>query len=434
MSGGGELASVEGTCQGDPLAMALYAVAISPMIERLQDTTCPSVKQSWYADDDAAADTLTSLRTYWNKLKEIGPGYGYFPNAAKTVLLTKPQHLQSALELFGSTGVAETSEGSRYLGGYLGTPGSCQEYAAGMVDQWTTEVRRLAGMAKTQPQASYTVLTKCLVGRWTYHLRCIDFDACCLQKMDDCIRKELLPALTGHEMPQDSPLRELLFFPARFGGLAVPVLSATAPFQRQASVRVTKPLVDLTLRSGNTTGSDQQVGGGELAGVSSPDGGVFDPLLPGRSAIRAQEARLDNRARSVWSRQQGAFFDVQVTHLKASLLSRSEALSQLKHHEQMKKRQYCARVNWIDRGTFTPLVFSTSGVCGPEASMFLKFLALKICTKHTDLHYAQVMGQLRSRLSFSLIRWAVTCFRGSRSSYLKRSGLSITQACRQLQP
>ena len=35
---------------------------------------------------------------------------------------------------------------------------------------------------------------------------------------------------------------------------------------------------------------------------------------------------------------------------------------------------------------------------------------------------------------FSLIRWAVTCFRGSRSSYLKRSGLSITQACRKLQP
>ena len=103
------------------------------------------------------------------------------------------------------------------------------------------------------------------------------------------------------------------------------------------------------------------------------------------------------------------------------------------HHEQMKKRQYCARVSRIDRGTFTPLVFSTSGMCGPEASLFLKSLASRICTKHADLHYSQVMGQLRSRISFSLIRWAVTCFRGSRSTYFKRSGLSITQACHQLQ-
>ena len=165
VSGGGELASVEGTCQGNPLAMALYAVAISPMIQRLQHAF-PSVNQSWYADDDAAAATLASLRTYWDKVREIGPGYGYFPNAKKTVLLTKPQHMQSAMELFGGTGVAITSEGSRYLGGcYLGTPASSEDYVTSMAGHWTTELRRLADMARTQPQASYTVLTKCLVGR-----------------------------------------------------------------------------------------------------------------------------------------------------------------------------------------------------------------------------------------------------------------------------
>ena len=70
--------------------------------------------------------------------------------------------------------------------------------------------------------------------------------------------------------------------------------------------------------------------------------------LPSRSAIRAQEARLDIRARGFWSRQQDAFFDVRVTHLNASVLSRSEVLSQLQHPEWMKKRQYCARVNQID--------------------------------------------------------------------------------------
>ena len=36
----------------------------------------------------------------------------------------------------------------------------------------------------------------------------------------------------------------------------------------------------------------------------------------------------------------------------------------------MKKREYCDRVNHIERGGFTPLVFSTSGMCGPEANLF----------------------------------------------------------------
>ena len=59
--------------------MALYAVAISPMIKRLADST-PSCTQSWYADDDSVADKLRSLRGYWDDLSEIGPGYGYSPN------------------------------------------------------------------------------------------------------------------------------------------------------------------------------------------------------------------------------------------------------------------------------------------------------------------------------------------------------------------
>ncbi len=42
--------SSEGTTQGDPLAMAMYALAVKLLIERLQ-LEAPNVKQVWYADD-----------------------------------------------------------------------------------------------------------------------------------------------------------------------------------------------------------------------------------------------------------------------------------------------------------------------------------------------------------------------------------------------
>ena len=88
VTGGGEILSREGTCQGDPLAMAIYAVAIMLLINSLS-TQCPNTTQIWYADDDSAAGTVSNVFDYWSTLSEIGPEYGYYPNASKTVLLCK---------------------------------------------------------------------------------------------------------------------------------------------------------------------------------------------------------------------------------------------------------------------------------------------------------------------------------------------------------
>ena len=51
----------------------------------------------------------------------------------------------------------------------------------------------------------------------------------------------------------------------------------------------------------------------------------------------------------------------------------------LLRHEKEKKREYNRQMN-IEHGTFTPLVFSVSGVLGKECSMFHKHLAKK-CKK-----------------------------------------------------
>lgn len=154
--------------------------------------------------------------------------------------------------------------------------------------------------------------------------------------------------------------------------------------------------------------------------------------LSGRTANRQPEARLDIRAGGFWTRQQDAFFDVRVTHPKASLLSRSEALDQLKSNEREKKRQYGERVNEVDRGAFTPLVFGTNGMAGKECTAFLKNLVRRLVEKNPDVGYSIALNHLRSKLAFCLLRWAITCLRGSRSSYRRRQSPSFVTECRLL--
>ena len=117
------------------------------------------------------------------------------------------------------------------------------------------------------------------------------------------------------------------------------------------------------------------------------------------------------------------------------MLSRSEVLRQLSRHESQKKREYGARIINVDRGSFTPLVFSTNGLCARESSMFLKSLASLIVSKHDDIPFSVVMNRLRTRISFCLLRWCITCFRGCRSSYTsQRLPGGFANECRRFSP
>ena len=101
--GGESILSREGTTQGDPLVMAMYAVAILPLIDRIKNW----VKQIWYADDAAAGGLLTDLRECWDPLK--------------TWIIVKEDHLVDAKAAFQDTDIQFTTEGKRYLGAALGT-------------------------------------------------------------------------------------------------------------------------------------------------------------------------------------------------------------------------------------------------------------------------------------------------------------------------
>ena len=138
-------------------------------------------------------------------------------------------------------------------------------------------------------------------------------------------------------------------------------------------------------------------------------------LLNPRSANREDGARLDIRARGFWNRAQDAFFDVRVFHPNASSYRSMSLQGAFRCHEQAKKREYGERVREVEHGVFTPLVLSTTGSLGREATTFYKRLANLISIKQ-QVHYSQVMCWLRCRISMAVLRSAIRCVRGSRSS------------------
>ena len=117
------------------------------------------------------------------------------------------------------------------------------------------------------------------------------------------------------------------------------------------------------------------------------------------TAILDDDARLDIRARGFWRDGQNAYFDVRVTNTDCASQQNSSIKSILRKHELEKKRAYNKRVMDIEHGSFTPLIFTTTGVMGHECAIYHKNLAEKISEKKDEL-YSEVMRYLRVKFSW----------------------------------
>ncbi|MDA8002156.1 MAG: reverse transcriptase domain-containing protein, partial [Alphaproteobacteria bacterium] len=235
--------SKEGTTQGDPLAMAMYAIGTQPLIRRLDGIA----KQVWYADDSAAGSSIDRLKAWWDRLEEIGPLYGYFPKSSKTGILVKQEVAETAKEVFQGTGVKISTEGSRYLGGAIGTTPFLIDFVEKKVEEWTEEVLTLSVFARTQPHAAYAAFTHGLSSKWNYLLRLMDLEALSaselLQPLECTIRSQLIPALTGQNPPGDL-MRELTALPVHLGGLGLINPKTSSSQIHMASKMISAPLVD----------------------------------------------------------------------------------------------------------------------------------------------------------------------------------------------
>ena len=156
-----ELSSEEGTTQGCPLSMAMYALSTVPLINKCQrvlsNDVDPRAVQVWYADDVAAGGNLKPLCKFWDTLVQHGPAYGYFPKPSKTHLVVKTECRAAANEEFEGTGVQISEDGDdlvhkagqRHLGAAVGSPEFVTAYLDEKVATWVEQVTHLADIAST---------------------------------------------------------------------------------------------------------------------------------------------------------------------------------------------------------------------------------------------------------------------------------------------
>ena len=235
------LLSEEGTTQGDPLAMPMYAMATIPLINHLGSMA--DVKQVWYADDASAVGRLNPIRHWWNQLNTAGPKFGYHPNASKTWLLTKEEHLDQARTLFNDTQVNITTHGRPHLGAPLGCKEYVSEFVSDKVDCWVQELTMLADIAKSQPHAAHAGFTHGYMHKFSFLCRTIPNIENQLQPLENCIRLHLIPALTGRS--PSNVERSLLGLPPRLGGMGITNPTTTSTQEYTASKFISLPLCEL---------------------------------------------------------------------------------------------------------------------------------------------------------------------------------------------
>jgi len=249
-----ELASEEGTTQGCPLGMAMYALALAPLVKHLQ----PFCNQVWYADDATGCDKFKKLREWFDELVKVGPKYGYYPKPSKCILLSKPERAEEARRLFKGTdvdvlingckdsGVELNCEGTRHLGAAVGTEDFKTRFVKTKVTNWVQAVEKLAVVAQSQPHAAFASFTHCLQSQWTFLARSMPRTSPLFQPLEDAIRKVLIPALLRRDVTDLE--RDILGLPARFGGLGLYKPTEECQLAHDNSLLISLPLVRLISR------------------------------------------------------------------------------------------------------------------------------------------------------------------------------------------
>ena len=242
-----EIMSQEGTTQGDNLAMSFYALSTTLTQSRLRSVT--SVKQVWLADDATGKGKITSLKDWWDIITAEGKKCGYYVNESKSWIIVKSlDKLDEAKSVFASSSICYTTAGKRHLGASIGSENFRSDYATEKVNHWCDEMKKLAEIAITEPQAAFAAYIHGEMHKFNYFLRTIPGMEQYLEPLDSIINDQFIPALLGTTISESD--RQLFKLPIKDGGLGIPILLEKASIDFESSKIITAPLAAVIVAQG----------------------------------------------------------------------------------------------------------------------------------------------------------------------------------------
>ena len=111
-----------------------------------------------------------------------------------------------------------TSEGKRHLGAIIGSETFKASYTKSLKDYWIRQLKLLSIIAESELQSAYSAFGGGFKGKLTYFRRTVSSLTDLLKPLEDVIRFNFIPAITGGHLCSDKD-RILLSLPVRFSGL-----------------------------------------------------------------------------------------------------------------------------------------------------------------------------------------------------------------------
>ena len=133
---------------------------------------------------------------------------------------------------------------------------------------------------------------------------------------------------------------------------------------------------------------------------------------------QADKAAADVSSRGMWSTFERTFFDIQVLHPNCPSYVNTPVKKLYERAEKKKLSKYNSRILQVEKGSFTPLIYSTFGGWGPCADKYHKRLAQLISWKRNE-DYAKVMAHMRIKIRFAILRSTLVALRGERGKKMR---------------
>ena len=227
ITGGKEIWSNERTTQGDPIAVGMYALGLTPLLSSINSNNTVNLIDVAFADDLTSVGKLHELIEWWKNVLHYGPYLGYYVNESKSWLIIKEEYIQIAKETFPDYNIKITTNGHRHLGAVVGANENKEVFVIAKLSKWIKQLKILTKFACTEPHAAFSGFIHRLRHRYKYFMRTVPGISHLLKPLDDAIDTFIKVLLQWYTF---NPTERVLFsLPAKYGAMGLIIPSKICP-------------------------------------------------------------------------------------------------------------------------------------------------------------------------------------------------------------